>query len=512
MKSLRLIFLICLLLLIPGAAFSNGFGGLWKNSKGRMTLPAGNTDIVTATYTIPEATVAPTVATGTSGAYYFDSVGLGNDPYGPGYGDWGILKSQLVTENLCISNNRSISTNAPIVGWRAYLKKPAAYLGSPDVTTLIFRTWTMGLVGEGAQYVQNMDCTSSSDNFALSASWTDAEGWFTFYNSVPQQSKIGDMVGSRIERRKDYGTPFLYSQVCGMDEAQTRKRHQRIADNGTNDGPIVFTTPFEWHYWANNRPAVGYSTFSEEPLIEALVQAPVLVHIGASITVGGNNTTHVWGFRNSDPNGTSANTGPYDEDAVATSYIARALGVTYQMAGVSGDNSTQMLARFEEDVLNKHPKICIISAGANDIAKADPKTEEGFTAAIAGLIANLTTMSNLCDAAGIIFIVTDIQPVAENIEDLYPVLEGYRHYTHLANAAIMSLVATQPSMKFIDARDVLGHYSDVAGGMYIATAEYVTDGLHYSAAGHVAMGNEYARQITAILSSGSSMWQRKNKW
>ena len=43
-----------------------------------------------------------------------------------------------------------------------------------------------------------------------------------------------------------------------------------------------------------------------------------------------------------------------------TGYIGR---------GISGQVSTQMLARFMQDVVSLHPKVVVINAGTNDIAE-----------------------------------------------------------------------------------------------------------------------------------------------
>lgn len=75
--------------------------------------------------------------------------------------------------------------------------------------------------------------------------------------------------------------------------------------------------------------------------------------------------------------------------------------IVYQNCGFGGQTSSQILARFDEQVIAAHPRICIINAGLNDLGQSVNK---------ALFIANVTLMLNKCRDNGIIPILWEIPP------------------------------------------------------------------------------------------------------
>src|SRR5260221_9953816 len=61
-------------------------------------------------------------------------------------------------------------------------------------------------------------------------------------------------------------------------------------------------------------------------------------------------------------------------------------GLKVANRGVGGDTSRGILFRFQEDVLDLHPRAIVITAGANDLSAHAPPTDT---------IANLTLMVDL---------------------------------------------------------------------------------------------------------------------
>ncbi len=57
------------------------------------------------------------------------------------------------------------------------------------------------------------------------------------------------------------------------------------------------------------------------------------------------------------------------------SYLRERVKLPVHNAGVSGDTTAEALARLEEDVLTKNPKIVIITLGANDFLQKVPKEQ-----------------------------------------------------------------------------------------------------------------------------------------
>ena len=64
--------------------------------------------------------------------------------------------------------------------------------------------------------------------------------------------------------------------------------------------------------------------------------------------------------------------------------------------GISGQVTAQMLVRFRPDVLNLHPKVVVILAGTNDIARNDKYVPVEH---IAGSVRDLANARNKCDGS-----------------------------------------------------------------------------------------------------------------
>ena len=69
--------------------------------------------------------------------------------------------------------------------------------------------------------------------------------------------------------------------------------------------------------------------------------------------------------------------------------------------GISGQNTTQMLARFQRDVVDLNPMAVVIMGGTNDLAQGFAKEQT---------LANLSAMAEMADAAGIRVVLCSITP------------------------------------------------------------------------------------------------------
>jgi acyl-CoA thioesterase I len=82
-------------------------------------------------------------------------------------------------------------------------------------------------------------------------------------------------------------------------------------------------------------------------------------------------------------------------------------GCSYVGRGVAGQTTSQMLLRFQQDVVQLHPAVVLILAGANDQSrKSDPS-------AIEIAESNLTSMVELAQANGIRVVLATLLPVYE---------------------------------------------------------------------------------------------------
>lgn len=63
-------------------------------------------------------------------------------------------------------------------------------------------------------------------------------------------------------------------------------------------------------------------------------------------------------------------------DSITMRLMKRCKGASFESAAVSGQTSVQMLARFQSDVLDRHPATVVINAGTNDILRTrSPNTD-----------------------------------------------------------------------------------------------------------------------------------------
>lgn len=74
--------------------------------------------------------------------------------------------------------------------------------------------------------------------------------------------------------------------------------------------------------------------------------------------------------------------------------------------GISGQVSTQFLARFRQDVIDLHPAVVVINAGTNDIAENQGPYDEDRT------LGNIISMVQLARANGIKVILSSVLPAA----------------------------------------------------------------------------------------------------
>ena len=90
-------------------------------------------------------------------------------------------------------------------------------------------------------------------------------------------------------------------------------------------------------------------------------------------------------------------------------------GNNYVDRGVSGQNTTQMLARFDKDIVDLNPKVVVIMGGTNDLAQGVTKKQ---------ILANLSAMAEKADAAGIKVVLCSVTPCNDNYSKLSPKNKG----------------------------------------------------------------------------------------
>ncbi|HEY3281755.1 MAG TPA: SGNH/GDSL hydrolase family protein [Armatimonadota bacterium] len=155
-----------------------------------------------------------------------------------------------------------------------------------------------------------------------------------------------------------------------------------------------------------------------------------IVTLGDSITEGGEQPGgYVWLIRKS------------------LTYLYPEAGFEVVNAGISGHKSTDMQARFQRDVLDKHPQLVTISVGVNDVWHGfydnHPKGDGPRGVPLAQYKEKVTQMIDAAQAAGIQVVLLSTTVIMEDPKS--PENEKLKAY----NAALKSL-ARQKHCKFID--------------------------------------------------------------
>jgi lysophospholipase L1-like esterase len=75
--------------------------------------------------------------------------------------------------------------------------------------------------------------------------------------------------------------------------------------------------------------------------------------------------------------------------------------------GISGQTSAQMLVRFNDDVIDLHPKAVVIMAGTNDVAHNE------YWVSPEQVVDNIIAMCNIAQSNGIVPIISSIPPCSE---------------------------------------------------------------------------------------------------
>jgi lysophospholipase L1-like esterase len=158
----------------------------------------------------------------------------------------------------------------------------------------------------------------------------------------------------------------------------------------------------------------------------------------------------------------------------------------YVGRGISGQVTAQMLARFRADVIDLKPRVVVILAGTNDIAR-----NQGFVA-VENIAANIISMAQLARANGIEPVICSILPAAE-----YP---WRREITEVADKvravnAILKEWATAENCVWVDYFTAM---ADERGGLPTRLAD---DGIHPNTAGYEMMESIVKPVLDNLLGS-----------
>jgi lysophospholipase L1-like esterase len=158
-------------------------------------------------------------------------------------------------------------------------------------------------------------------------------------------------------------------------------------------------------------------------------------------------------------------------------------GKPYINRGIERQTTPQMLVRFQQDVVELHPKVVVIQGGSNDLAGlTGPATEVMIGR-------NFTSMTQIAKANGIRVVLASVTPVC----NCYSNQTGRRPQGKIIglNGWIKRYAASTGAV-------YLDYYSALANGRDFKK-ELTNDGLHPNEAGYGVMGQLAEEAISKAL-------------
>lgn len=152
-------------------------------------------------------------------------------------------------------------------------------------------------------------------------------------------------------------------------------------------------------------------------------------------------------------------------------------GKGYINRGISGQTTSQMLLRFQQDVIGLQPAVVVILAGTNDIA--------GNTGPISlpDIEANFTSMTELAHGNGVKVIVSSVTPV----HDYTPQAQNF--FLQRDPAKILALNAWLKDYCAKNSLIYLDYFSAMVDDRGLLRENLATDGLHPMDAGYRIMAS-----------------------
>jgi lysophospholipase L1-like esterase len=197
--------------------------------------------------------------------------------------------------------------------------------------------------------------------------------------------------------------------------------------------------------------------------IECSMQAPSVVHIGDSRVAG--HPAH-YAFTESTLTTNIAST--------VAKQLQTLLGHDYQNMGIGSQTSTNVAARFANDVVALKPKAVVIEIGVNDVSGGVSQ---------ATFIANYTSILDACVSANIRPIILLITPWHGGTNTQAQTVDQF-------NAALLTLATAYVSAIVVDARQELGEDRTTGtptpppGNLWNGQTAYRADNVHWNATGN----------------------------
>lgn len=172
-----------------------------------------------------------------------------------------------------------------------------------------------------------------------------------------------------------------------------------------------------------------------------------------------------------------ANWGNYDSSPFSSgTYINRAIG---------GNTSSQILLRFQQDVIATNPTIVVLMTGINDIAQGDGFYNQNFT------LFNIQSIADICKTNNIELVLCSVLPATHIALNRFAKIKDIQDDIESLNSEIKE-VAKKNSLNYIDFHSSLKN----TDGTF--NEKYNTDGVHPNKLGYSIMHEILINEINRI--------------
>lgn len=152
--------------------------------------------------------------------------------------------------------------------------------------------------------------------------------------------------------------------------------------------------------------------------------------------------------------------------------------------GISGQVSSQMLARFREDVINLNPRVVVINCGTNDIAENNGPYDEDIT------MDNIMSMTELAIANDITVVLSSVLPCDSFCWN--PSVKDVTQKIHALNERISAYAASR-GLTYINYHDGMATRNGALN------PSYTEDGVHPNSTGYFVMEKILTGAIDGLL-------------
>ena len=152
--------------------------------------------------------------------------------------------------------------------------------------------------------------------------------------------------------------------------------------------------------------------------------------------------------------------------------------------GISGQVSSQMLARFRQDVLNLTPRIVVINCGTNDIAENNGPYDEDIT------MDNIKSMTELALAHEIEVVLTSVLPCDSFCWN--PSIKDAPEKISRLNHRIMDYSTTSQHVHYLD------YFTSMTDDGRSMMRKLTDDGVHPNANGYDIMEQRLTEMLNTL--------------